>query len=133
MLNVYMSRIMDMKDAISAFGALSQETRLQVFRYLVKCGPEGLPAGKVSQTLQIPHNTLSFHLAQLANAGLVQSRREGRSIIYSAHCAFFVNLIHFMVDDCCTKDVANIRKGKKKGCSVIEFMHGCNTTKLNNL
>lgn len=114
-----------MLHAIAAFDSLSQETRLRVFKHLVKCGPEGVAAGGISQILKIPNNTLSFHLAHLSNAGLVKSQRKGRSIIYSAHCEYFMSLIHFMVDDCCPRDFARIRQDKKKGCSVIEFMHKC--------
>ena len=69
---------------MAAFDALSQETRLRVFRLLVEYGRDGTPAGMLSETLGIPHNTLSFHLAQMSHAGLVLSQREGRSIIYTA-------------------------------------------------
>ena len=72
---------MDIQQAIVAFDALSQETRLRVFRLLVQHGPTGTPAGTLSEELGVPHNTLSFHLAHMSNAGLVLSRREGRSII----------------------------------------------------
>lgn len=80
---------MDVKQALAAFSTLSQETRLRVFRLLVEYGPAGSPAGKLSTSLQIPHNTLSFHLSHMRHAGLVLSRREGRSVIYSANFEFF--------------------------------------------
>jgi len=116
---------MEINEAILAFGALSQETRLQVFRLLVEHGPDGVPAGAVSDRLGIPHNTLSFHLSQMSHAGLVLSRREGRSIIYSANFDFFNNLIRYMVEDCCRAGMANIRDNKKKNCSIIELSNCC--------
>ena len=71
-------------EAVEALGALAQESRLAIFRLLVRQGPDGLPAGDVAEAVGIPPATLSFHLAQLGHAGLVRSRREGRRIIYSA-------------------------------------------------
>ena len=115
---------MDIQKALIAFDALSQETRLRVFRLLVEHGPDGVPAGTLSDALDIPHNTLSFHLSHMSNAGLVLSRREGRSIIYSANFEFFTGLIRYMVEDCCSVEFASIRDDKKRGCSVIE-LSGC--------
>lgn len=116
---------MDIQQALIAFDALSQETRLRVFRLLVEFGPDGAPAGKLSKTLDLPHNTLSFHLSHMSNAKLVFSRREGRSIIYSANFEFFTGLIRYMVEDCCRVEFASIRNDKKKGSSVIELMNCC--------
>ena len=116
---------MDIKDALAAFDALSQDTRLRVFRLLVEYGPSGTPAGALSETLSIPHNTLSFHLSHMSHAGLVESRREGRSIIYSANFEFFSELIRYMVEDCCRVEFASIRKDKKRNCSIIELSHCC--------
>lgn len=116
---------MEINEAILAFSALSQETRLQVFRLLVEHGPNGVPAGTVSNGLGIPHNTLSFHLSHMSKAGLVLSRREGRSIIYSANFDFFTNLIRYMVEDCCREDMASIRDHKTKNCSIIELSKCC--------
>lgn len=118
---------MELNKAVTAFDALSQETRLRVFRLLVEYGQEGTPAGTLSETLGIPHNTLSFHLNHMSNADLVVSRREGRSIIYSANFDFFTGLIRFMIEDCCRVEFANIRNDKKKGTSVIELMNCCET------
>ena len=78
---------MDINTALTAFDALSQETRLRVFRLLVRYGHKGVAAGVMSDALGIPHNSLSFHLSQMSHAGLVTSRREGRSIIYTANYA----------------------------------------------
>ncbi len=116
---------MDTNDAVVAFGALSQETRLRVFRLLVEHGRDGAAAGVLSETLGIPHNTLSFHLAQMSHAGLVLSRREGRSILYRANFEFFTDLIRYMVKDCCRMEFASIREDKKRGCSVIEMPTCC--------
>ncbi|MEX2492372.1 MAG: metalloregulator ArsR/SmtB family transcription factor [Nitrospirales bacterium] len=116
---------MEINEAILAFGALSQETRLRVFRLLIEHGPEGTPAGTLSDRLGIPHNTLSFHLSHMSHAGLVLSKREGRSIIYSANFDFFTDLIRYMVKDCCREDMASIRDHKTKNCSIIELSNCC--------
>ena len=116
---------MDIQEAIILFDALSQETRLRVFRLLVEAGPEGLPAGRLSAEIGIPQNTMSFHLNHLANAGIVLSKREGRSVIYSANFEAMSGLIKFMVKDCCSQDFANMRKDKKTGCSIIELADCC--------
>lgn len=120
---------MDINKAVIAFDALSQDTRLRVFRLLVEYGPEGTPAGTLSQTLDVPHNTLSFHLSQMSHAGLVRSRRNGRSIVYSANFEFFADLIRYMVKDCCRTEFASIRDDKKRGCSIIELAQCCPSTK----
>jgi DNA-binding transcriptional ArsR family regulator len=119
---------MDIKEALVAFDSLSQDTRLRVFRLLVEYGPEGAPAGTVSESLSIPHNTLSFHLSHMSHAGLVVSRREGRSIVYRANFEFFSGLIRYMVKDCCRIEFASIRDDKKRKCSIIELSHCCEPT-----
>ena len=98
---------------------LSQQTRLEAFRLLVQYGVEGAPAGTLSNQLGVPHNTLSFHLSHMNNAGLVVSRKEGRSVIYTVDFALFQDLLRFMVDDCCIKDVANTRDSKTDGFSTV--------------
>jgi len=116
---------MDIQEALLAFDALSQETRLKAFRLLVECGPEGCPAGQLSDKLGIPHNTLSFHLGHMSNAKLVSSRRESRSIIYSANFAFVQELIRFMVENCCNVGFASVTTDKKLGQSVIQLTDCC--------
>jgi DNA-binding transcriptional ArsR family regulator len=116
---------MDINQALAAFSTLSQETRLRVFRLLVEYGPAGSPAGNLSKSLHIPHNTLSFHLSHMSHAGLVLSRREGRYVIYSANFEFFSWLIRYMVEDCCRVEFASIRNDKKRNCSIIELSHCC--------
>ena len=107
---------MDIQEAIIMFDALSQETRLRAFRLLVKAGHEGLAAGVLSEELGTPHNTMSFHLSHLSNAGIISSRKKGRSVIYSANFDVTRNLIGFMVKDCCSDEFASIHVDKKAGC-----------------
>lgn len=116
---------MDTQNALIAFDALSQETRLRIFRLLVEHGTAGLAAGELAQRLKVAQNTMSFHLQHLAHAGLVTSKREGRSIVYAANFAFFTGLIRFMVDDCCRADVARVRSAAGGGMSVIELSDCC--------
>ena len=92
---------MKINDAVSALGALAQESRLRVFRLLVRNGPKGLPAGKISEKLKIPPATLSFHLKELSRAGLVESTRDGRSVIYSMRAKGIGQLMSFLTEDCC--------------------------------
>lgn len=120
---------MDIQNALIAFDALSQETRLKVFRLLVEYGPDGAPAGTLSEKLGVPHNTLSFHLNHMSNANLVLSRRDGRSIIYSANFDLMTGLIQFMVEDCCSVEFASITKKSKGGKSVIELNPCCQPKK----
>jgi ArsR family transcriptional regulator, arsenate/arsenite/antimonite-responsive transcriptional repressor len=89
------------KAAIESLAALAQETRLAIFRLLVREGPEGLPAGAIAERLDIPAPTMSFHLTQLNRAGLVNSRRDGRSIIYAANYRGMNALLTYLTEDCC--------------------------------
>lgn len=90
-----------MKAAVTALSALAHQGRLSVFRMLVQAGGEGVPAGEIARRLGVPPNTLSANLTILANAGLVDSRREGRSIIYTATYAHMTALLEYLVQDCC--------------------------------
>lgn len=92
---------MDSTTALTAFAALSQEGRLEVFRLLVTAGPDGLPAGKIAERVGRAPNTLSAQLNLLQQAGLIDSRREGRSIIYSACFDQVSDLIVYLLEDCC--------------------------------
>ncbi|MFY9288008.1 MAG: metalloregulator ArsR/SmtB family transcription factor [Alphaproteobacteria bacterium] len=116
---------MDLQNALIAFDALSQETRLKAFRMLVEYGPEGTAAGTLSEKLDIPHNTLSFHLNHMSNANLISSRKEGRSVIYAANFTFVQSLIRFMVENCCNVGFASVRSDKKRNCDVIELTDCC--------
>ncbi len=93
---------MEMHRALAAFAALSQETRLRIVRLLVTAGPEGLPAGAIGEAMDgASSSRMSFHLGQLEQAGLVTSRREGRSILYSAAYPALAGLVEFLMRDCC--------------------------------
>ncbi len=92
---------MEKQMAIGALAALAQETRLDVFRALVQAGPEGLPAGAIGARLEIPSATLSFHLKELKNAGLIRCERQGRSRIYSPDFSVTRELIQFLTANCC--------------------------------
>ncbi len=92
---------MDKKAALSALAALSQETRLDIFRLLVQSGPEGRAAGAIADRLRVAPATLSFHLSQLTNAGLIEQRRESRSLIYSAAFGRMNDLLGFLTENCC--------------------------------
>lgn len=92
---------MEVITALDAFSALSNETRLWVFRLLVQAGPEGLSAGDIADHLSARQNTMSSHLKLLHQSGLINSRRDGRSVIYSADYNTVRQLIVFLMDDCC--------------------------------
>jgi ArsR family transcriptional regulator len=86
---------------IAALSALAQETRLDILRLLVQKGPAGLPAGEIGTRLGQPSPTMSFHLNQMRFAGLLTSRRESRSIIYSANFKSMRDLIAYLTENCC--------------------------------
>ena len=92
--------------AIGALAALAHASRQAVFRLLVRAGPEGLAAGEISRKLDVLPNTLSANLTVLANAGLVSSRRDGRSVIYGADYERMTGLLSFLMEDCCNGDAA---------------------------
>ena len=92
---------METSDAVAALGALAQENRLDVFRLLVQAGPEGMAAGDIAERLKISPPTLSFHLAQLRQAGLLAMRRDGRSLIYSTDYDGMNELMGFLTENCC--------------------------------
>ena len=87
--------------AVEGLSALAHASRLAVFRLLVKAGPEGVPAGEIARAIGVLPNTLSSHLNTLGHAGLIQSRRGGRSIIYSADYDRMRDLLAFLMEDCC--------------------------------
>ena len=90
-----------MTQAIDALAALAQESRLKVYRLLVEAGPDGMPAGRIGEELELPPATLSFHLAHLARTGLVRSRQEGRFVIYSADFQNMNRLVGYLTENCC--------------------------------
>jgi len=118
---------MDIQNAIIMFDALSQETRLEAFRLLVQAGPQGLAAGTISSTLNKAHNTMSFHLSHLSNAGLISARKDGRSVIYSANFEDMRELIRFMVKDCCDIGFADLNNTETSESKCIMLPTCCET------
>jgi ArsR family transcriptional regulator, arsenate/arsenite/antimonite-responsive transcriptional repressor len=92
---------MDEHRAVSALGALAQETRLALHRLLVAQGPQGLPAGMIADRLGVAPSSLSFHLQQLLYAGLVTQRRAGRQLIYAAEYETMAALLAYLTENCC--------------------------------
>jgi len=102
---------MDIKSAVQSFGALAQETRLEVVRLLVRAGVDGMSAGEIAQELEVRQNTMSSHLLILVNAGLLESQRDGRSIIYRVQFKGLRQVLKFLVEDCC--------QGKPEDCGLL--------------
>ena len=92
---------MDINAAVLALGALAQEHRLALFRLLVQAGVDGMPAGAIAEALGVPNSSLSFHLAQLRNAGLITQERQHRSLIYRADYPAMNGLIDYLTENCC--------------------------------
>ncbi|HVG05498.1 MAG TPA: metalloregulator ArsR/SmtB family transcription factor [Burkholderiaceae bacterium] len=91
-------------DAVRALSALSQETRLQVFRRLVQQGSAGLAAGEIAEQVGVSPATLSFHLKELSHAKLVSARQDGRFVFYAANFAEMNRLLRYLTDNCCAAD-----------------------------
>jgi ArsR family transcriptional regulator, arsenate/arsenite/antimonite-responsive transcriptional repressor len=101
---------MDQIKAVDAFSALAQDTRLAIFRLLVREEPNGLKVGEISHRLDIVPSTLSGHLSILKRAGLLKSTRHQREIHYTADLGAMNNLVRFMLEDCCNGQVDNCSK-----------------------
>ncbi len=95
---------MEKTDAITSLAALAHETRLDIYRLLVEAGQSGLPAGAIAERLDLAAPTLSFHLNHLKHAGLVDCRRDGRSLIYSADYDRMNGLVGYLTENCCQGD-----------------------------
>jgi len=108
---------MEIKHAIDALSALAQDTRLQIFRLLVRAGTCGASAGVIGEALNVPAPTLSFHLKLLCTAGLIDSKREGRSIIYKVNFEGMRGLLDFLMEDCC--------QGNPQLCATSEDCISC--------
>src|SRR5918996_3335426 len=109
---------MKITDAVEALAALAQEKRLSIFRLLVEAGPEGVAAGRIAETLEVPGATLSFHLKELARAGLVSSRQERQFIYYTVDFERMAELMTFLTENCC--------HGMPEKCLiVVEIALGC--------
>lgn len=100
---------MEMFEATEAFSSLSQESRLKVFKLLLEYGKDGLVPGKIAEKLKIPDNTLSFHLSHMNRAGLVTSKKNGRSVTYFANTDLIESLIDYLQENCCALQ----KKGKR--------------------
>ena len=92
---------MEERQALTAFAALSQETRLRIVRLLVRAGPDGVPAGAIAESVKVSPSNVSFHLKELERTGMIASRREARSIIYAADYETLGGVIRFLMEDCC--------------------------------
>ena len=92
---------MEKKSVVNALVSLAQESRLDIFRILVQAGPEGLPAGKISEMTGIPPSTMSFHLKEMSHADMVYSRQESRFVIYSANFDTMNSLLGYLTENCC--------------------------------
>jgi ArsR family transcriptional regulator, arsenate/arsenite/antimonite-responsive transcriptional repressor len=106
---------MEMENATVALAALGQATRLSVFRLLVEAGPDGRTPGQIADALGLPGATLSFHLKELATAGLVQGEAQGRHIVYRADFDAMDGLVEFLTRNCCGGDAARCGPGRRKG------------------
>ncbi len=114
---------MDEKQALDAFGALSQETRLKIVRMLVMAGEAGMAAGAISAAVGASSSRTSFHLAHLERSGLISSRREARSIVYMANFDGLSGLVDFLMRDCCQGHplmVAGVNEATEACCSMAE-------------
>jgi DNA-binding transcriptional ArsR family regulator len=108
---------MEEQDVIKSLAALAQESRLRVFRTLVVAGPLGLTPGALSEELGVAATTLSFHLKELTNAGLVSQQRDGRNLIYRAAYDRMTGLLAYLTAHCC----------QGKDCLVTTQPAGCST------
>ncbi len=100
---------MEINAAVLALSGLAQENRLEIFKMLVQKGPEGIPAGQIGERLEIPPSTLSFHLGQLKHAGLIDCRRESRTLFYSANYSFMNGLMSYLTENCCEGNTENCK------------------------
>jgi ArsR family transcriptional regulator len=115
---------MEKDDAIAALGALAQESRLDIFRLLVRAGTDGMPAGQIGERLGLPSATLSFHLNHLKHSGLVTFRREGRSLIYAAAYAAMNGLLAYLTENCCQGDASACGVGVCDGSILVNNKQG---------
>lgn len=108
---------MEERQALTAFSALSQETRLRILRLLVVAGPEGLAAGVIAEQAGVSASNVSFHIKELERAGLVASRRDGRSILYNVDFGALNGLVRFLMEDCCGGQALSCAGGWAGSCA----------------
>ena len=112
---------MEIREAVDRLGALAHETRLSVFRLLVRRGPLGLAAGEIATRMEIAPPNASFHLSELLRVGLVTAKRDGRSVIYSIDFAMIGGLVDYLRENCCAEQTTpvvslnSITRRKKNG------------------
>ncbi|MFA6207237.1 MAG: metalloregulator ArsR/SmtB family transcription factor [Methylocystis sp.] len=111
---------MEKQEALAALVALGHETRLDIFRLLMRAGPKGLAAGQIGERLALPPATLSFHLSQLKHADLITFRRESRSLIYSAAYPVMNALLAYMTENCCQGAAASCEAAAPATCQPEE-------------
>lgn len=108
---------MDISTAVLNLAALAQESRLAIFRLLVKHGPDGLCVGDIGEELDIPAATLSFHLKELSRAGLIAATREGRNIFYAPNFDLMNELLAYLTENCCAgKTCSAVQSRKSAKC-----------------
>ena len=107
---------MEEATAVQSLAALAQTMRLRVFRSLVVAGPEGRTPGQLGEELEVAGATLSFHLKELANAGLVSQERDGRNLIYRADFMQMNGLLAYLTEHCCQGQVCAPAKRSRKSC-----------------
>lgn len=109
---------MDASNAVTALAALAQDHRLAVFRLLVQAGDEGLSAGTIAERLGVPPSSLSFHLAHLTRAGLIEQERQSRSLIYRADYGAMNGLVAYLLENCCAGEAcAPMALELKRNCA----------------
>ncbi len=107
-------------EVVESLAALAQESRLTVFRLLVKRGPEGYTPGQLGEKLDVPGPTLSFHLKELQSANLIEARREGRFLYYSPNFSRMNQLLSFLTENCCV--LADKCHGRECGTAAAEIV-----------
>ncbi len=107
----------DIKTTVTMLSALAQETRLALFRLLVKQGPDGLNAGDIARRLNIPNSTLSYHLSELERAGLITATKKQRQMIYAPNLVQLDNFLSFLIEDCCQGSADGCFSFQKSPCA----------------
>lgn len=102
---------MKIKLAVSMLAALAQDSRLAIFRLLVRAGSQGVPAGTIAKRLKLAAPTCSFHLKEMLNAGLIIRERNGRSLVYAVNASAMTALLNYLLENCCAEDLASNADG----------------------
>ena len=108
---------MDESTVVRSLAALAQPVRLQVFRALVIAGPQGMTPSTMAEGLGIPGSSLSFHLKELVNAGLVASERASRNLIYRARFDQMNEVLQYLTLNCCQGEACSVADDKSSSCS----------------